>query len=680
MKKIFSVMIIMALFMTTAIPAFGSTTSESRLLETAIQNARAVIDIPSEASIFESSSWEDPISGRIWSLNWRDQNFERSFNVTIDADGNIISFWSFEQRENEGLATMSRAQGQQIAEDFLSKVVSSDIDVRLHSSFSNTGTFSYIFMAYVNDFPVHHMSFHIDVDRFAERVSSYSRARNAVAVAGNLTMPNEIINEEDAREAFLEAAGVSLIYNSNFDWATRELRVFPSYIVNVNQFIDAETGELTSEADRMSLFGRHGAGADVGRVAADAESSVQLTPEERGAVDDIAGVISRDQAVRAAIANVPGLTSSSEVLSAGLHTFGDGRGHGWFLQFDGDYSVAVDAHTGNLISFFNFALRDSNARATVSLERAKTTARDFVRRVAADKVNQTVLSENNNFSGIQPFSFDGGMTFTFTFVREVNNIQFPGNSINMSIDAATGNIVNFDLRWHYDIDFPAIHQNVTAAEALDIFAGENEFKLFYTQTADGMRLVYGFMSMPEFVIDPATGELLGFDGNPFVNRNAVVYYDDIAGRWYESIVTTLLDNGFFIEGTSFNGSAQITQEEFLRFLYAPSQAFFTQEEFYNILVQSRVILREEIAPERIITRQEAAKIVIRYMRLELAARDGSIFRNAFADEIAESYLGYAMVARALGIMQGDTAGNFNGAANMTRAQAAVVIHNLLNVR
>jgi len=674
-RKFISVVVIATLLMTSAVPAFGQTMSEAAMLERAIQNARAVVYIPNAASIFESSSWDDPSTGRVWSLNWRDPNHEMSFSVTIDSRGTVLNFWSFERGDREGLSMMSRAEGQRIAEAFLSNVIPDAItDMRLRDALSSTDTFSFTYMAYVNNFPVSNLMFFVEVNKFTERVASY-RSTLWGDFDNNFTVPENMISEAEAIRSFLENDGVSLVYNSSFDWRSRELTIFPSYIINPSRFINAETGELVHGAGMMALFGR--AEAVGGEVAEDSMPLRALTPEEQGAVDDIAGVITREQAVRAAISHVPGLTNSSEVTWASLSGFHDGRsGHFWSLNFDDNIVVAIDANNRNLLSFSNFSPFDDRGRNAISYERAERIARDFMASVASNKVNQVTLLENPHV-GIQPLGGEA-VFHTFTFVREVNGIPFLANTISITVESATGTVRNFNLVWHYDAQFPSISNIISAEEAFGIFASESGFDLLYTRAMDDrMTLVYGLLSTPQFVINPADGTKLDHSGNPFVDRRAAISYDDIDGRWYELFVTALLDNGFFLEGRSFNGSAPITQEEFLRFLHSPSQAFFTQEEFYNMLVSTRTITRDEIAPDSIVTRQEAARFVVRHMGLQRAAQDGSIFINPFADVVSDNFLGYAALARALRIMTGDPAGNFNGHENLNRAQAAVVIHNLL---
>jgi hypothetical protein len=69
--------------------------------------------------------------------------------------------------------------------------------------------------------------------------------------------------------------------------------------------------------------------------------------------------------------------------------------------------------------------------------------------------------------------------------------------------------------------------------------------------------------------------------------------------------------------------------------------------------------------------------VIRYLGQQRIAEHSEIFADAFTDAVAADYRGYAAVCKAFGIMKGDAAGNFNGANNLTNAEAAVVIFNTL---
>ena len=679
MRKFMSVILVAALLAVSAVPVFGSSPEGGAALERAIQRARAVIDIPREASIFEHSSWEDPANGgRTWSLNWRDQNFDLSYSVTINDEGTILNFFANQRREDGGLGTMSRQQGQRVAEEFLSKVAPSEIDdIRLRDFHSSEWRFTYIFGAYMNGFPVSDMMFSIDVDQVTERVSSYFGPSNFNRDMA-FPVPEEKISAAEAKEAFIESGSLSIEYRSFFDFHDQQMIIFPALIINTSQFVDAESGEIVSGTNMHWASARGFGGAQDGMGVAESE----LTPGERDAVDNVAGMITREQAVRYATSRVPSLSASSTLTHAHLSARFDDRAiFDWHLQFE-DYAATINAVTGELVSFFNFGGQQRNRPSTtVSIETAERTARQFINSVAADRFNQTVFDENRSTSRIQPLPAIENFSYTFTFIRTVNGVNFPHNFISIAVDSSSGRITHYHLNWHDGLQFPAITGGISMEEAFDIYAADSGFGLLYTRISDdNMKLVYGFMSSPIFSLDPATGAKIGHDGQPFRPLVSVLSYDDIEGRWYEETVRILLDNGFFLPGSSFNGSAEITQEEFLRYLYAPMQSFFSQDEFYNMLVQNRMITREEIAPDSILARQDAAKFAIRYLGLEKAAQDDSIFINHFNDTIAEGYLGYTALVRALGIMQGDTRGNFNGAFNMTRAQSAVVILNLLNSR
>ena len=680
MKKLLSAVLIAALLITSAIPVFGAQTPEAAELERAIRQVRAVIEIPSAASIFEHSSWDDGVHGRTWNLMWRSDNWEIMYSVTVDSAGRISNFFSSYSNIQAG-GDMTRAQGQRIAEDFLERVAPASIDdFRLLDSLADLHSFTYSFVAYMNDFPVRDWVLTVTVNKATERVSGFFSSMGAI---GDVTfaVPENIISADAAKQAFLESDSIALIYNSFFDWSSQQLRIFPSFILNSQNFVDAGSGEITTPPSGI-FGGGFGAGGAFARMAPEAvqEADNQLTPPEREAVEGLAGVITREQAIRTAISAVPGLTASSELLSAHLSVRHDDRSrHIWHLQFENSISVSIDANANRLASFFDFGFHEAGTNL-VSAETAERTAREFANRNAAREMEQAELFESMSVLEVQPIQRDMGVLYRFVFVRDVNGIPFPGNSILVSVDPSSGRVVQFDLTWNANVQFPVISDTISLEEVFNIYAASLGFELFYTVTSENeMTLVYGFRNWPGFTVDPASGMRLAFDGNEFREQRAVTSYDDIAGRWYESAVMSLLDKGYFLPGTSFNGSAQITQYEFLRFLHSP-WGVTSQDNFYDWMVSGGIILREEIAPDRVITRQEAARISIRFLGLQRAAQDGSIFINPFADAVPESFLGYAALARALGIMTGDTAGNFNGPGQLTRAQAAVVINNLLRVQ
>jgi len=665
MKKLLSLFIMAVMILTTAVPAFAQPAAGLGL-ERAIVKVKSIIDIPETASIFESGSWDDPETGRVWNLTWTSPDYEQYFSVSITDSGVILSFSSHITRDTGIIGGLTREDGRKSAEEFLRKALPEKMsDFRLVDGRSFDWAFSFTYRVFINDIPVNNMTLNIDVDKHNGRVMNYF-GHNFAGDRDVFPVPGEVVGAEKGLAAFAGSDGISLIYNSSFDYQTRELNIFPSYVLNSNKFIDAASGEVL---DGYMDFGRAYGGARAEAVVSDsAEEDAGLTPEEQRLVDVMAGLISRETAVRSALSLLSWLPSSSSPQSSSLSSmYYDREKYVWYLNFE-NFSASVDAKSRELLSFYSYSSSDGRESRVISEDAARRTAVEFARKAAGNKFDSVVLDE----SSVRR------MGHSFFFTRNVNGTPFPGNYISVSVDPVSGRIAHYDLVWFDNAVFPDLSEAISAEEALEVFAGEDSFDLLYTRVAeDKIAVVYGFIEGPFFLVDPFTGTKLGHDGKPYRDVRAVDSYEDIAGKWYEQVVNTLLDNGYFLDGDAFEGGKQITQEEFLRYMHSPFQAHYSSDDFYEMLIRNNVINEGEKAPGSIISRQDAAKFAIRFLGLDKAAKDGSIFRNVFSDAVSGDYLGYAALARALGIMQGDAAGNFNGGREMTRAEAAVVVFNLL---
>ena len=190
-------------------------------------------------------------------------------------------------------------------------------------------------------------------------------------------------------------------------------------------------------------------------------------------------------------------------------------------------------------------------------------------------------------------------------------------------------------------------------------------------------LVYNFKNSEEnYIIDPVDGKRLDYNGQAY-KENKIPEYTDISGQWCEKMVKELLENGYYIEGDKFNPNTNITQINFLKYLYSPMQNSYNDDEFYDMLIQNGVIKKEEKSPKSLVSNQEAAKYVIRYLGHEQVAIHPEIFINPFKDNVDEKYKGYAAMSYALNIIKGDKNGNFNGSRSISNGEAALIIYNLI---
>ena len=76
-----------------------------------------------------------------------------------------------------------------------------------------------------------------------------------------------------------------------------------------------------------------------------------------------------------------------------------------------------------------------------------------------------------------------------------------------------------------------------------------------------------------------------------------------------------------------------------------------------------------------LTRGEAAKLMIRAMGIEEYAALSGIYKDLYSD--VSDGIGYINILTGLGVVSGDGSGNFKPNAELTRAQALVMIYNYL---
>ena len=102
--------------------------------------------------------------------------------------------------------------------------------------------------------------------------------------------------------------------------------------------------------------------------------------------------------------------------------------------------------------------------------------------------------------------------------------------------------------------------------------------------------------------------------------------------------------------------------------------------YYDTAIQKNILTEKQKSPEAIVTRQDAAKLIVRAMGMGYLAEVGNIYKLTFkdAEKIVNQYKGYAAIAEGLKIMS-PISGNFSGTTQLTRGQSASLIINYLKV-
>ena len=685
MKKLLSMLVVFSLVLASAAPSFAAQT-DSKGLEKAIMQVKNVITIPSDYTDFQYSASQYKENGKdisVWYLNWNKTDNSGGISAEVEDGGYLINYNKYVDKQQEGLGTVTKEAGQKVADAFLAKVrpdIAADLRIVQNADNSSTDRNSYQYKLYKNDTMIYYAQVSVDVDKFTSEVIGFN-AQSAGEDFSKLPATTGVIGLDAAKKAYLDKININLRYYSNYDYNKKVLTIFPAYSGSNTEgkVIDAKTGELVPLFNDYANYAGMGGAEGMSKAQNTASTQDQLTKEELAAVESISNVITKAKAESVLRENAPGITSNMKVLSASLskNTIEKDK-YLWEIGFDGAYGV-VNAKTSELVSFYIYSADSTKGTAGLTEEKAKIKAENFMKQTAPEKFQQSRFYEN---AGYNMYVNKADVTdYSFNYYRQVNGIDFVDNGFTVIVNKASGMITQYDCRWYDGVTFPSIDKVIPEETAFDAINKTGELGLMYKKVNEGeAALVYDFAnSVGDFLIDPINGTKLGLDGTPYKETSMPVY-TDIKGHWAELTIEKLLDNGYYLEGEKFNPNQKINQLSFLRYLYSPIQAYYSDEEFYKMLVSDKVIKDDEKAPTATLTRQDAAKFVVRYLGQGKTAEHYEIFINPFKDKVSDTYKGYAAICYGLKVMQGDKNGRFNGINQVTNAEAAAIIYNALQVK
>jgi len=685
-RKLVSILTAVALILTSSVPALAVEAATSKGLERAILQVKSITTIPDDYKNFQYSSSTYEENGKsisVWYMNWNNDDYSGGISAAGEDGGYLINFNQYSNKQKEGLGTVTREAALKKAEAFLAKVrpdVASDLRPMANTDYNTGDRHSFHFKPVRNEAIVNYVEANVEVDKFTGDVVGYHYTGSSEDLS-RLPDATGVIGLEAAQKAYLEKINVGLSYYSNYDYNKRLLTVFAAYsgTKTAGKAIDAKTGEpVALHNDYMFYRDAVGMGG-MNKMADSAVSESSLTREELAAIEGLSGLITKEKAESILRGVIPGISSGTKVLNASLSkNYAEQDKYQWEIGFDGAYGV-VNAQTGELISFYVYSEDSSKGSAGLSEQRAKEKAEAFMKKMAPEKFKQSRFYET---PAVRPYRTDSPVTdYSFNYYRQVNGIDFVGNGFTVIVNRASGMITHYDCTWYDNVTFPVLDGIITEEQAFNAINAKSRMGLMYKKINDGEpALVYDFTDPPnDFLIDPVSGAKLGWDGKPYKDR-ALPEYTDISGHWAEAKIRKLLENGYYLQGEKFNPNQKINQMSFLRYLYSPIQMYYDDDSFYEMLIRDKIVMKSEKSPSAALTRQDAAKFVVRYLGQGKTAEYPEIFINPFRDKISEAYKGYAAICYGLKVMQGDNKGRFNGANPVTNAEAAAIIYNALQIK
>jgi len=724
MKKGIALLLSAALVMTSFVQVFAADPNDTGL-EKAINNAKSIVEVPTEYSKFEYS-----VNGyngeKNWRLTWstpKESKIKGQVSVSIDDSGYILNYDKYSQNDDtyssSKLPKYSRQSAEDTAKSFIEKI-QPGLSSKLEAENDNNkyiGARDYYFnFHYVQDsIPYYGFNCSVSVNGSTGEVRNYYGNK----VTG-LSFPskNGVISKDVIEKTFIDANSLELRYMQSYE--DEKVTFYPAYVLTQKgrgQY-DAFTGELVeSQGNRIYNGAMSSDKMMLAKAAGDYGSMLgnNLTHQELDAVKKIANVISTEDAEKI-IRAIPEIGLDDTYKANSFNLYKDNKNkdqYVWNMSFQKDnekdgvqkilvrnyISVSINAETGKLVSFYlgyNGASDDENK---IDYATAKATAYAIAKQLEPEKFSQTELFGEKSSLEAQSSRIIISSGYSYNFRRVVNGVPCDSDYIQVGIDAKTGKVSSYSVDW-YNGQFPSIENAISIEQAYKSLFEKVGVKLYYVNiqssnttdpksdidTKSEIKLVYSLNTkMTSTTIDAKTGELLDYQGKPYIEKNTLPY-TDIKGHFSEQAVKVLQEFGVGFDSDKFLPDQSITQAEFLELIMKSIDSYFSQnvakdkrqDYIYENLLRRGIIKENEVSPEALVTREDSVKFIIRNMNLQKVAEIKEIFICEFNDKdaISPDLIGYVTIAKGLKLISGYN-GNFEPKSTLTRGEAAVLLYNSL---
>ncbi len=694
MKKVGVVFLILTIILGGFMPIISHAKSQlDKDLEETIIKVKDLFQISNDYDGFTQrvNSNNDQTS---FYMNWTDsKNILPNINVNTDSKGFITSYNKYYPQSEEINQTLSisKVEGEKKALEFIKKVapdVIGNIEVRQNNLPLYLGDDYYNFEFYrvENNIPFYNNTISLSINKITGEANNYN-----VNWDKKLSFPNpsQSILVDKAKQAFKDEIGLHLIYKTSYGnykmQYPSELNYFLSYgILNNNKAIDAFTGKAIT-LNWNIVFGR---GNEKSEMTADSG----LTPFEKAEIDKLIGIknitdvekISRD---------ILALDESYKLTNKNLFTsWNNPDEYLWMLQFtktiDKDNilyaNIDLNAKTGGLMGFSKYENQDPLAKPNINKEQALKLAKDYLNKNVGDKQNQLeyILDE----------TLDGELNYNFKFSRKTDGIYIENDEINIGVDSVNKKVISYSLRW-YNGEMPSKDNIISLDKAYEILFNNISYELRYTtmykpdeleENKEEVKLVYELKTDNPIIIDPHSGDFLDYQGKKFV-ENKIVEYIDIDKSYARDKIKKLSEFGISFKETKFKPEEKMKQLDFLYLLWKSQNNTAIEygdsmDQMYIDLKNLNIVRAGDRDKDTLITKEEAARYIIRAMNYDKLADESYIFKELWNDEldISKGLVGYLNIAYGLKIINGDgETNNIKPKYELRREDGANIIYNYL---
>ncbi len=677
MKKMISVLLIGLLVLGIFPVLADEATGEE--LQQVLLSVKEKIEIPAEFKEFSYSVNENEKSGNSWRLRWsREAPDYETITVTADKDGEILSYFQ-STVESAGLLSpeFSREQAAACAEEFLYRVnTTTKGRFFVTEVTAGMGIFQIQFEERINDIPVKGSSATVCVNKSDRKVSEMSLSR--AYQQDNFPNPEKIISAEAAAAAYLKQIGFQLVYHTYLDYETKMVKAYPVFIAPKHNTvaIDAFTGQMVdilSDAGYDILYDSMKQESSASGSISNMRNEVILTEAELSEIAKTQPLLGKQQALELINRS---FSEQFSIESAGLNrSLSDQDSYLWNLELGnkkGQHARAtIDAQTGIIVSYHNY--KEATQQETISIEQAKKKASALFRDNAGE------LSSLFRFS--MESSEQSEKHTSLVYHRYENNIPIEDQTLRVSF-CGDGSVESYQLTYHKNTQFVEMKEDTdpNTQKVFDAFLKQSSYSLLYVPVTKNnkteMLLTYDFQASSLPSLDGNTLTPVNYRGEPEEKKTDPVY-TDLSCHWVEKFVDILAyNNVYLIRENRFLPDQAVTAKEFVSLL---SDAINPLPYFLRSRIEG--VFSKEIVPEEEkdlpLSRQAAAKYIVKLLKYEKLAEKPEAFQYLFRDAVEEANRPYIMICYMLDIMKGDESGSFHADDTLTRAETAVILYNIL---
>ena len=721
-KKLLSLTLALVMLCSLIVPAAAAQSADERLASVTTQVKKTLGLKTDEYTEFYGDLVED-ILAPSWYLEWNGE--EGSLSISATEEGKILNYRRYQNNtvSNSGTFAPSFPAGDQdsakaAAQAFLNKVLTRGESVTMEARVVRLNTTTYRFGGEIllNGLPAG-LSYSISVNCEDNAITSFSRDDINGRIMGGIPSAIAKASQQTARTALRSTLALRLEYVLPDDDSKQAvLRYLPEY--GDEYYVDATTGklvnltELAREVEETGMAGGTTNDATKEESAAEAPEASLSKAEQQGA-DKLKGVLDRD-VLDAKARAISALGLSSYTLSSVDYTAArESNENGdtdvtatlrYGRQVNGTSwrrTVTMDAKTGKLMNVYSSSrMPNEPMERKVDADAAQKAAIAFLTAQCGTQFGKSELYDSTN-----ALEHDTRISHSFTYAQKVNGYFFPGNMISVGVDATDGSISSYSNSFDDAVTFDSAAGILTMDQAIDAWLDTYEVQLAYIRVPAAIDyskpeykplMDYGISYLYKLTLGYALNRedyLLGIDAKTgkavapdWGTTDEGLSYSDIAGHWAQSKIEKLAQFGVGYTGDKFSPNAALTQIDLIALLASTEGYTYdassedSADNLYNYAYQLGILTKSERNDKSVLTRAATVKLILNAVGYGPVAQLQGIYRTKFVDDrsIPVDCYGYVALAQGLGMVSGNSFNRFLPNSNATRAQAAVMLYNLMD--